>query len=180
MKKDSTALQDELKDLSPFLYEQKLKQQEPGGDGFRLPPGYFDAVEEAVFARLEASGARHVVLEKRGIVRGLFQSRVMLAAAAMIVLVLAALWFFRPAPAVAPAAAELSEEDIEAYVLENIRDFDTDQLASLSPVESTATEEEHTGSSKPKTDKPSLDDLSPEDVENVLRDMSEEELQELL
>ena len=44
-------LDKELQENAPFLKELKQK-----GDGFKVPKGYFDGLEDAVFARLEASG----------------------------------------------------------------------------------------------------------------------------
>ena len=49
--KDS--LDDELKDISPWLHDRKQAD-----DGFRIPEGYFDTLEERIFARIDAEGAR--------------------------------------------------------------------------------------------------------------------------
>ncbi len=89
----------------------------------------------------------------------------------------------KPVPAIAPApvaAQQLSEEEmIEAYVLENIRDFDVNQLATYAP------ENEEETVAKPDQDKNikqrhPLDGLSPEEVDMLLREMSDEELESLL
>ena len=99
MKKES--LNDELKDLSPWLHE--LKQQD---DGFRLPEDYFNKMQDAVFARLESEGALRAGQEHTsgimGRIRPLFRVRYLSAAAATIAVVLAALWFLRPTPTTIP------------------------------------------------------------------------------
>ncbi len=181
MKKES--IDNELKNLSPRLRE--LRQ---GGDGFKLPEGYFEALEDSVFSRIDAMGARRKpTLEAKSgnlFVR-FFRPQVMVAAAAAITLALAAVWFFRPEPTPAvdnlAAMPELSEEDIEAYVLENIRDFDANQLASISASETTPVEAESSKLPENQTkNKQLLDGLSEDELELLLKEMSEKELESLL
>jgi hypothetical protein len=175
MKKDS--LDDELNKLSPWLREQRRK-----GDGFRLPDDYFEGLEARVFERIDA-GAAHgrptlrVVKKNAGLA---IRPRTALALAAALSLVLAAVWFFRqPTETLAPiASVELTDEEIEAYVLSNVHDFEADQLASLPPDESL--ESNAPSEQMPKKPKHLLDDLKPEDVDALLNDMTEEELEELL
>lgn len=179
MKKE--LLDDELSNLSPRLRE--LKQE---SDGFQLPEGYFGGVEELVFRRIDGMGARRrPVLETKGssLLARFFRPQAMMAAAAAIALTLAAVWFFRP-PAVKDslaAAPELSEEEIEAYVLENIRDFDAEQLASISASQTAQVEAESSKSPENQaTNGHSLEGLSEEELELLLKEMSEEELESLL
>ena len=145
--KDS--LDDELKNISPWLRDMKRPD-----DGFKIPEGYFDTLEDRVFARIEA---------------------------ALFCAVLAAVWLLRPQPQAEMAAVDLSVEDVEDYVLENVHDFDENQLASipdegfLEANESPATPAENSGKA------PSAgDEFSPEDVEKLLNDMSDEELESIL
>lgn len=183
MKKES--LNDELLKLAPLLREAKQT-----GDGFRLPEGYFEVLEDSVFSRIEAMGARRqlVLRAKRGTALGwFFRPQAAVAVAATLTLVLAAVWFFSsdPVPATTVGLAntqELSEEDIEAYVLENIRDFDADQLATYSSVADVApikAESSNPPENKTKNGLP-LDGLSEEELEMLLKEMSEEELKSLL
>ncbi|MBK7937382.1 MAG: hypothetical protein IPJ82_09965 [Lewinellaceae bacterium] len=80
-------------------------------------------------------------------------------------------------PTLPAVAQQLTEEEmIEAYVLENIRDFDVDQLAALAPEP-----QRHTHRSRICRKKsPSIDDLSAEELELLLKEMSDEELESLL
>lgn len=181
MKKES--LDDELKGLSPLLREVRGQD-----DSFRVPEGYFGALEDSVLGRVDASAMRRkqVMGARRG---GLFarfsRSQVAWAVAAALTLVLAATWLFRTPPQTdalqAATAQELTEEEIEAYVLENIRDFDAELLADV-PVNSRALPETKPASpaeTKTKTSDP-LDDLSDEELELLLKEMSDEELENLL
>lgn len=182
MKKES--LDDELKGLSPLLRD--LRGQD---DGFRVPEGYFGALEDSVLGLVDASAMRRkqVMGARRG---GLFarfsRSQVAWAVAAALTLVLAATWLFRTPPAQTDTlpvatAQELTEEEIEAYVLENIRDFDAELLADV-PLAGHAQPETKTASpaeTKPKTSDP-LDELSDEELELLLKEMSDEELENLL
>ncbi len=179
MKKES--VNDELENLSPLL--RGWKQQK---EGFQVPEGYFDTVEEAVFSRIDQSGNRRkpALETRRG---GLFsRSQVRWAAAAVLALVLAATWFFTaypPANDALPAVAsqELTEEEIEAYVLANIRDFDEALLAEVpagtQPV--VETKPVSPAAAQPKQTDP-IDDLSDEELDLLLKDMSDEELENLL
>ncbi|MCB0543780.1 MAG: hypothetical protein KDC70_09685 [Saprospiraceae bacterium] len=176
MKKES--LDKELEGLSPKL--QELRRE---NDGFRLPDSYFESLEEAVFSRLDAAGARRQqeLTVSRG--KGLFSIRWMATAAAVLAVILAAVWFFKPAPVAAPqpVALQLTEEEIiESYVLENIRDFEVEQLAALS------TEHEVESSPAPPNQQTTpkggdlLDNMSAEEMELLLKEMTDEELESLL
>ena len=179
MKKES--LDNELKGLSPLLRDPG--QRDPG---FRVPEGYFEALEDSVFSRVGATGNRRKPMMKA--LRGGFFTRfsrtqVMWAAAAIFALVLAAIWFISPKPAQQPALAtqELTEAEIEAYVLENIRDFDAELIADVPVNTHIVPETRHTS---PATTKPGvtdpIDDLSDEELELLLKEMSDEELENLI
>lgn len=182
MKKGS--VNKELENLSPEL--NGLKRRD---DGFRLPDGYFEGLEDAVFSKIDATGSSRPpafsTVRGGGLRSWLFRPQAMIAAAALFIIVLTAKWFFipRPAPAIAPApvaAQPLSEEEmIEAYVLENIRDFDVNQLAAYAP------EDEQEPVAQPEEDqhikqRRPLDGLSPEEVDMLLKEMSDEELENML
>ncbi len=182
MKKES--IHDELDKQSPLLRD--LKRQD---DGFKTPEGYFDVIEDAVFERIgKAGNRRKPALEtKHGGLFGRFsRTQVMWAAAAVFALVLATTWLFRTKPA-EPAtlpvlvSQELTEEEIEAYVLENIRDFDEALLADVPDHEQAAPETKPASptETKPKQTDP-LDDLSDEELDLLLKEMSDEELENLI
>lgn len=182
MKKES--INDELDKLSPLLRDLKRAD-----DGFKTPEGYFDVLEEAVFNRIgRADNRRKPAFEtKRGGLFGrFFRTQLMWAAAAMFVLVLAATWLFtnNPSETTAPAGVasqELTEEEIEAYVLENIRDFDAALLADVPDNEQQAppTKPVSPTEAKPKQNDP-IDDLSDEELDLLLKEMSDEELENLI
>lgn len=173
--KDS--LDDELKNISPWLRDMKRPD-----DGFQIPEGYFDTLEDRVFARIEAEGLRQVPAMQA--VRGQrwwMQPRALMAAAAVFGAVLAAVWLLRPQPQAEIAAVDLSVEDVEDYVLENVHDFDENQLASIQPEGFSEVMESPTAPAENQSKAPSAgDEFTPEDVEKLLDDMSDEELESIL
>lgn len=181
MTKDKESLQNELRELSPWLHAQKNQ-----ADGFQTPTGYFEQLQEQVFEKLDADGGRRKPgsLSSSGRLRslfgGLYQARLGIAVAAALTLVLGAWWFFRPAPeAAAVASVELSAEDAEAYLLENLLEFDAEQLAMQLPGDEAVDPEALPAEGQnPKTAPPN--DAVPEELEQLLNDMSDEELEELL
>ena len=178
MKKESP--DDELKGLSPLLRD--LRQQE---EGFRVPEGYFGALEDSVFSRVETTGnpRKPAMRAKRGGFFGRFsRSQGMWAAAAALALLLAATWLLMIKPEQPVVAKqELTEEEIETYVLENIHEFDAELLAAVPANEQAlpATKPVAPTEAKPKQSDP-LDDLSEEELELLLKEMSDEELENLL
>ena len=175
--KDS--LDDELKDISPWLRDQKQAD-----DGFQIPDGYFDALEERIFARIDAEGARRAP-EMNGVRGGGWAAgllpRMAWAAAAASAAVLATVWLLRPPSEMPIAAADLTEEDAAAYVADNAYEFELDQLAAI-PAEDMAQwlTEPASPATSPTKAKRGLDDVSPEEMDKLLNEMSDEELESLL
>ncbi len=180
-------LDDELRENAPWLRD--LKRQ---GDGLRRPEGYFDDLEAQVFTRLDTMGARRTA-PMQTVPGGHWarrrRLRVLSALAAGIALAAAAFWFFK-APSVAgqPAIAEvqlpdLSEEDIETYVLENVQEFDAAQLAALPAIAVTDQGPERAApdpAAHRSKRQQALDDLDPEDLDHLLDELSNEDLESLL
>lgn len=169
--------QEELKGLSPFLHEMRQSD-----DGFKLPEGYLDHFENELFSKLDTSGRQvkpgmQVVKKPVNKTRPLWS---LMAIAATFALLVSAVWFFQSRPAVINnpdvASVELSEEDIEAYLLENVYEFEAEQLALLPEPEATASP----ANEQPSPGKTNSTELTPEDVEHILDDMTEEELEEIL
>ncbi|MEO6037824.1 MAG: hypothetical protein ABIQ93_05370 [Saprospiraceae bacterium] len=183
-------LDDELRDISPLLRDLKRP-----GDGLRTPEGYFDDLEDQVFGRLEAMGSRRPApgwQATRGgqWIHRLLRPRVLTAIAAGLALLVAAFWFFKSRSVLEQSSTlaqvtlpELSEEDIETYVLENVYEFDTEQLAALPPAESADPGIEppapNPAQHRSKRQQ-ALDDLHPEDLDNLLNELSDEDLEKLL
>lgn len=169
-------------ELPPILIELKAK-----GDGLRVPDDYFDDLETAVFARLESTGAlRRPVIkaEKRPSLFSVsIKPRAAMALAATLALVLAAVWFFRQDSVVVSqpsvASAELTEEDLESYLIDNVQEFDPEQLALLTPEEPTETTEENTPGT-PKKNSRSSSEIRPDDLDKILDEMTDEELEQIL
>lgn len=159
---------------------QWLKRLMREDDGFNVPDGYFDSLENRVMQRISEHGIqRPVALQPARQKAKKLQLRWLLpAVAAALALILTAVWFFRPAPV--PAAplvsVELSEEDIESFVIEHVQDFDAEQLAMLPEEE--AQNEPEIPTQTPSSD--SLNDITPDDVNSILNDMTEEELEDIL
>lgn len=193
MKIEKEMPDDELQQLSPFLRELRGKD-----DGFRLPPTYFDGLEDEVFKSIDALGARRRPAASapgsaiRQWLAAWWQPRIALALGGVIALVVAGWWLLRPAPVpadVSPVAVRTEEatpEDIEAYVLENVQDFDTDQLIALAVADEPAPATETKPRSAPETSatpaaRPGItEELSPEELEMLLDDLTDEELEKLL
>ncbi|MBL7779698.1 MAG: hypothetical protein JNM22_00685 [Saprospiraceae bacterium] len=172
-------LKEELESLSPFLQQQKQRRE-----SMHVPADYFDQLEDAVFSKLESEGALRPAMTARhgGVLRSLWKPRMWAAAAAVAVIAVASWWMLRPQPlSPVPDAMyteTLTEDEIEEYVIDNITEFDSEQLASIAPEpelsETTNTTPNETPDSK------ALDDISPAEMENLLQQMSEEELESLL
>lgn len=184
MKKDWTS-EEELRELSPFLQELKRK-----GDGMKLPDQYFEAMESQVMARLSAEASvPGMRIVKKPALRRLFRQPWLMAVAAGFAGTLLTAWWFvqsgseaaAPAPSAAFIAQQLSDEDLEAYLLDNIADFDSEQLAVLTPNElPEQSAEKNNETPGRKQAKPSIHDLKEAEMDMLLKDMSDEELEELL
>jgi hypothetical protein len=169
-------------ELPQFLQDMKAR-----GDGLEVPEGYFDAMEDAVFARLRASGdldrPKMQVVKRPGLFAAYIRPRTAMALAAALALVLAAVWFVRQSDSVAQesplASLELTEEDIESYVLDNLHEFDTEQLASLSKEENLEPIEEATPTT-PKQNSSNPEEIHPDDLDQILDEMTDEELEQIL
>lgn len=186
MKKDQEMLDDELENLSPRL--RALRRQD---DGFRLPADYFEGLESAVFQQINALGARRQPApptEKPGFwnaLAWLWQPRLAMAFGTVLVLAVAAWWLLRPnaapAPTVIPLAQiELTLEEAEAYVQANLHDFEPEQLAALAMLEDEPPEPATTPDKPKKTTPKAQVELSDEELELLLDDLSDEELEQML
>lgn len=191
MKKDQSSIDQELRDLSPFLHELHSKD-----DGFRLPENYFVGLEEQVFQQIDALGARRKPAPptvRTGFwnsLAWLWQPRVAVAFSILLLAAFAVWWMWQPKPSVTeintPLASqiELTPEELEAYVMENVADFEPEQLALLAIAEDESTEPPKTPAPKTnssaRNEKAGPDDLSPEELELLLDDLTDEEIEQML
>ena len=161
-----------------------LRDLKRGESGFKVPADYFGTLEDSVFQKIEAREhqpkAAMKALHGVGMRTRFFQPKYVVAVAASIALAIGAWWFMRPAPEFSPVAVELSAEDVEAYVLDNIRDFDSEQLVVLCEDNTLPEVSDSPNPSQQRVQKRGTEDISPEDVEDLLKDMSDEELEQLL
>ncbi len=169
-------------ELPPFLQDLKSK-----GDGMKAPEGYFDDMEDAVFTRLKASGDLDrptlIVTKRPGLFARFVRPQAMMAYAAALALILVAAWFIRQPGSVGPgtsiASTELTEDDIEAYVLENVQEFEPEQLVALNEEEPSEATDKNTPQTN-KKNKPSIDEIHPDDLNQILDEMTDEELEQIL
>jgi|688.fasta_scaffold462263_2 hypothetical protein len=169
-------------EIPDFLKDLKAKK-----DGFNLPEGYFNDMEDAVFARLKSGGDldRPVVNVRRGgkMWASFIRPKAAMVYAAALALVLAAVWFVRQSTqelSQAPmAAVEFSEEELETYLLENALEFEPEQLASIEPDKVPEfTDEQPTDQNN--TSKRKQPEIHPDDLEEILDEMTDEELEQIL
>lgn len=171
-------LHDELAEHAPTL-----QGFDPKPDALRVPPGYFDALEDSVFRQLEAVGAQRNRPAPKAtpspwqVLQGLWQPRTALIAASVLALCAAAWWMFRPATTIAPVYPVITVEDIESYLLNNPMLLDVEQLAAMLPHEQLPSVV--LDPAQPETGEQAIH-LSPADLEDLLRDMSAEELNNLM
>lgn len=186
--KDKKRLIEELDEHAPSL--RPLLESETG---FRVPPGYFDQLESEVFRQLDAIGAKPQPVRQAArthwwqVLQGLYRPRLALALAGVMALALTAWWFFRPqAPtesAATLAANAVSPEDAEAYLLDNLLELEPEQIALVLPGEELPVITIPAPAATPADtkDAPSRElQISPEDLDKLLKDMSDDELEELL
>jgi hypothetical protein len=161
---------------APKLSNLQGKIEEP-----KIPEGYFDDLEQNVFARIKAEGELRVappLTTKHG---GRWR---WFAAAAMITGIgLSGWWLYKaqlPTQQMA-STADLSTEDAEAYVYENLDSYeptdlvtDAQDLPNLMHEEVLTPKPQSTQSKQHETASPSdaeldlLDELTDEDLENLL------------
>ena len=168
-------------EILPFLKELKEK-----GDGFKIPKGYFDAMEQAVLTRLSNSGdlghPTLKVVKRPGLFPLSIRSRTATALAAALALILAAVWFIRQPAALGSlpfVSTELNEEDLESYVLENVHDFEPLQLVLLTQDRILEPMDEIIPAVLKKS-RSVNDELNTEDLDEIINEMTDEELEQIL
>lgn len=185
MENASNHPQAELQELSPRLANLCGKT-----DGQQVPDGYFDQLEAAVFQKIEDQGYAPAGASSQGDrptragFRILRNPRLGIAAAAMVSLAIAAIWFFRmqPTDTAIPEnyrelAAALSPEDAATYITGNIHEFETAALENYAAAEPSAAET----TSEPVAKRPQpAEEIPAAQLELILQDLSEEELESIL
>ncbi len=133
-------LQEELNKASPFLADLRKK-----GDGFTAPKNYFKTLPDEVLKRIgkDALRAKTPVRQKRNwldeIIAGiqfLLQPRYAVAVASVLLLIVAFIFLFQQPNEPQPfaintkmvAIEDISFDEMNTYVAENIDDFEEDLL----------------------------------------------------
>ena len=172
-------IREELKGLSPLL----SKMKEDNGQPFRAPEGYFQGLPDEVLRRARAEEG--LVRESRPVAHNrrvgawlqwlLFPRRAVGLAMALLLIVVGAylVWPRSAGYNLGEALAGISVEEAEAYVSENIGDFELEVLLDVAVVSA--------------EDVPQIEllpDVGEEDIDRyldeVLDDISLDELEELL
>lgn len=182
MKKKNPLL-DELNEQAPYL--GSLKEKSSGG--MKVPADYFAGLETEVFRQLEAIGAQRQPAPGPGrpslwqLLQSLWQPRVALAFAGVLTLAVSAWWYFSPVEPAAPvAAAAITADDAEAYLMDNLMELEPEQIVEVLPSDGLPSiiinPEPKSNGQQGAQDI----ELRQEDLDNLLRDMTDEELRDLL
>lgn len=169
----SKKINQELKEISPLL--SRLRDQ---GDGLGIPQNYFGDFDERLKQRLAVPGVRRQSLQsintpvKRRLWPGIF------AVAASLVLILGVVWVFKTGSEEPEfATSELTSDEIATYLVENASDFEPEQLAAL-----TENPDETKQSVTPANESayPEKEEIPAEAMEEIIDEMTDQELAELL
>ncbi len=160
----------ELEKLAPTLAQLKAENT---GTGFEVPPNYFRQLTSDILAEVQPSTSTPTdtwFSRFSQQLSMLLLGRPALALASVILLIIAGMWFLRPHAWDSTELPEfaLNNDELEAYVLAHIEDFDTDLLIDIY----TAEEEE-------KLDIDAEQPLIEENLDHLLLEMDEEEFESL-
>jgi hypothetical protein len=188
--KNSDELKDELDNL-PFLKKIKEQPSPSGASGFQVPKHYFKHLPDEVLRRAKQSEPAPVpqptwLEQMEQFVAALFQPRYALAFASVLALVVAGIYFFgengreEAQPMAALQLANISDDELFAYVSENIGEFDHDLVLEtagpeLPEVKTQAKPSLH----KTKIPKPEVEEME-EYIDEVIDEIDVEDLEELL
>lgn len=170
-------LEDERRNHTPQLLKQHVKK-----DVFQVPEGYFDALEDRVLARINTVEVpRQPLVKISNYHSGRIASRRwMMAAAAVLGLICCAIWFIRQVVSAQqlPVGTELAVDVFPKKLPINQPETGVEQLVLLE-LDHTKTVPTQSFQATPNHDL-SLEDLSPDQVDQILFDMSEDEIREIL
>lgn len=172
----------------PFL--KKIKEQ-PGAGGFQVPKHYFKHLPDEVLHRAKqpepAPMPQPNWLERvEQFVAGLLQPRYALAFASVVALVVAGIYFMgkngsdEVQPIAAVQLADISDDELFAYVSDNIGEFDHDLVLETAGPELLDVKIQSKPSlHKTKAPKPEVEEME-EYIDEVIDEIDVEDLEELL
>jgi hypothetical protein len=131
-------IENELRDISPFLADLKNTQPDTRGKGqpFKTPKFYFDTLADRVMEKTQLAAPSQYKAKKSVFslvgkwISTLLQPRWAMAMASVAILVVAS-WFYwgKLTIQVEQPLTEISNEDINEYINNNLDDFDENLLA---------------------------------------------------
>ena len=137
MKKNTDNLKDELRGLSPFLWEQKRQPE-----GYKVPGDYFRSLADEIIKRPELKPARRQTQPEKSTwwetwaaaLHSLRQPRYALAFATVALLLVAGIYYCPPPVATSSLMTKVTLDEVpgevlEGYISENIDEFEEELLS---------------------------------------------------
>lgn len=127
--REKEKIKQELEEIAPFLAKIKAQDQD---NGFRVPPDYFKQLTANVLEKVEQEAADHSSKSTypwtwgQALWNAFWRPQLAYAFATIACLLCIGLWLFKPVETQPDLA--FNKEELEAYVIANINDFDTDLL----------------------------------------------------
>lgn len=193
-------LLDELENLGPSLHRLKVNGTDGGGPA--VPPGYFDAFTDRMLERLREEEGMPTAKRPPVLLRAIRSFRFPMAVAAAMALLVTAVWFMRRPAGETPLAAEainLRAEEAESYILDHLEDYEPELLAQHllndPPEKKAPSNAAPQTKPTPNTTAPSaaprqqpakkagdfnFDDLSDEDLDALMRELTEDDILNML
>lgn len=189
-------LLEELEEMSPQLHQ--LKAEGTADRSPHVPEGYFEDFPERMLHRLRTEGLMPEKAHSPTLFTLFRSSRFLVAAAAACTLLLVAVWLFRPTQSAVPQIVvappvELDADETEQYILEHIDEYEPELLAQQLPTQAAAPPV-NARPVAPKQDLPEpppittpqkakdirFDDLSDEEIEALFRELTEDDILNML
>jgi hypothetical protein len=135
MKKDKDEMRKELEGLSPLLHQ--LKKRHPDTPPDQIPKGYFHRMQDEVLGRIREEERQRspgsTTSQWVEWFRQLFSPKLVVGLATAAVLVVAGLWWMNRSVNIQTvegdiAWSSLSQNEVNAYVNENLDEFDLDLI----------------------------------------------------
>lgn len=160
----------ELEHLAPTLAKLKAENTDTG---FQVPPNYFRQLTTDILAEVQPSPSTQAESWYSRLGQQfstLLLGRPAFALASVILLIVAGMWFLRPHTWDRTELPELAlnNDELEAYVLAHIEDFDTDLLIDI-----------YTAEEEDKLEVDIEQPLMEENLDHLLLEMDDEEFESL-
>jgi hypothetical protein len=172
-----------MEDLNKELENApKLSQLQGKFGNPDAPDGYFENLEGSVFERIKQNGDLRAPSQMPLTARKGGRWRWMIAAAALAGIALSGWWLYQNQKAAAPMAAvhELSADDAEAYVLENLDSYEPTELVADMTELPTLMEEENVSEPKAQPAEKGTSTQPTELEPDLLDELTDEDLEKLL